>query len=123
MNAPTPSSSPIADIPLSNVVVADPMAGLPPVNCPATVLAPGASMTCTATYVVTQADMAAAVLANTATVTAQPASGSPVSDTASATVPLAVPVPAMPWPMLVFLALTLGAGAVWYLRRSARSLG
>ena len=56
---------------LPNVSVTDPMTGLSAIGCtptaPAT-LAPGADIGCTATYTVTQADVDAGSIANTATV-------------------------------------------------------
>lgn len=54
---------------LSGVRVTDPLTGLSAVSCPATSLAPGASMTCTATYTTRAADVTAAQVANTASVT------------------------------------------------------
>jgi uncharacterized repeat protein (TIGR01451 family) len=59
------------------------------ITCPQTALAPGASMTCHATYTITQADVDAGSVSNTATVTGQPPSGPAVNDTDTATVPLA----------------------------------
>ena len=54
---------------ITSFVVTDPLVGLSAVNCGAPVsLAPGATHTCTATYVVTQADVDAGVIRNKATV-------------------------------------------------------
>ncbi|MET8701711.1 hypothetical protein ABZW10_22995 [Kitasatospora sp. NPDC004723] len=66
--------------------------GTPPaITCPATEaasLAPGATMTCTATYTVTQADVDRGFVRNTATATGTPPSGPPpVSPPSEVTVP------------------------------------
>ncbi len=74
---------------LSNVAVTDPMADLSPITCtpsaPAT-LAPGAGQSCTATYTVTQADVDAGAIVNTATVSVVPSQGSSFTRNDSATV-------------------------------------
>jgi uncharacterized repeat protein (TIGR01451 family) len=74
---------------LSSVAVNDPSAG--PATCPATPLAPGQSAGCTvAAHAVTQGDVDAGVVSNTATASATAPSGSAVSSApASATVPVA----------------------------------
>ena len=73
---------------LTNVTVTDPLPGMSAITCPGTVLTPGANMTCTATYVVTQADVNAGFVTNTATAIGTPPSGlAPVSDQDSATIP------------------------------------
>nr|WP_277352197.1 isopeptide-forming domain-containing fimbrial protein [Knoellia sp. DB2414S] len=73
---------------LSNVVVSDPKVG--PVSCPSTSLASGASMTCTKTYTITQPDMDAGAVNNTATASGRPAGAvADVSATSTATTNLA----------------------------------
>ncbi|MDH3294837.1 MAG: hypothetical protein OER95_11020, partial [Acidimicrobiia bacterium] len=71
------------NVTLTDVAVTDPMAGLSALTCslasPAT-LAPGEVMTCSATYVVTQADVDAGVIQNTATLAGSDPAGSPVAD-------------------------------------------
>ncbi|MFI6286771.1 DUF6923 family protein [Streptomyces sp. NPDC051018] len=70
---------------------------LSPVTCPAGAasMAPGASFTCTATYTVTQADVDAGSIKNTATATGTPPSGPPpVSPPSEAEVP-GTPEPAL----------------------------
>ena len=56
------------------------------VSCPHAVLAPGASMTCSAVKVTTSADVAAGHFSNVATVTGEPPSGPAVRDAGTATV-------------------------------------
>ncbi|WP_162616461.1 Ig-like domain-containing protein [Xylanimonas allomyrinae] len=57
---------------LTRPQVSDPLAGLSAVDCPATqAIAPGENLACTATYQVTQADLAAGQIVNTATATLQ----------------------------------------------------
>ncbi len=67
------------EVPLSNVVVTDlpvaPAAPAPTVTCPSTTLAVGAQMTCTASYVATQADADNRAITNTARVNATDANG------------------------------------------------
>ena len=74
------------NVTLASLVVTDPKVGS--VSCPVTSLAPGASTTCTASYVLTQADVDAGHVANLATVSANPPSGNAVnaSDTTDTTV-------------------------------------
>jgi uncharacterized repeat protein (TIGR01451 family) len=74
---------------LHGVTITDPLPGLSALTCnpvaPAT-LAPGTSMTCTATYVTKQSDVDAGRVDNTATTQGLDPAGLPVSDMASATV-------------------------------------
>ena len=81
----------IGTVTLNPVTVSDPKVG--PVTCPTGALAPGASVTCTAVqYLLTQADVDAGKVENTATATGTPPSGPTVTDTDSTT----TPVPAYP---------------------------
>ena len=74
---------------LSNVVIADPLPNLSALSCvpgqPAE-LAPGASLTCTATYTITQEDINKGIVENTATVTGEGSNGDEVEDDDDATV-------------------------------------
>ncbi|MCE9622287.1 MAG: DUF11 domain-containing protein [Actinomycetia bacterium] len=74
------------NVTLTSVVVTDPLPGLSVVSCPVSTLAPAATTTCTASYAVTQADVNAGTIVNTATVSGTPPSGPPVTDTGSTTV-------------------------------------
>ncbi|MFT3970801.1 MAG: LPXTG cell wall anchor domain-containing protein [Micropruina sp.] len=74
------------NVTLTAVAVNDPKVGA--VDCPADTLAPQASMTCTATYTLTQADVDAGHVANTATATGTPPSGDPLTPSDSTDTPL-----------------------------------
>ncbi len=75
------------NVTLNAVGVSDPKIGT--VTCPGGALAPGATRTCTATYTLTQADVDAGIVDNTATATGTPPTGGPVTatDTESTSVP------------------------------------
>ncbi len=75
------------NVTLDPVTVTDPMAGLSPISCPATSLAPWVSETCTATYTTTQADVDRGSLENTGTATGTPPSGPPVTAQSSVCIP------------------------------------
>jgi uncharacterized repeat protein (TIGR01451 family) len=79
---------------LGSVAVTDPMPGLSAVTCPSSVLAPGASETCTATYTTTQADVDAGAITNTGTATGTPPTGPAVTASSSVTIP-AIQAPAI----------------------------
>ena len=79
------------NVTLDNVTITDPLPGLSALSCSpvsGSSLAPGASMTCTATYSVTQADVDAGQILNTATVDATDPGGNPIDDTDDETVPI-----------------------------------
>jgi uncharacterized repeat protein (TIGR01451 family) len=79
------------NVPLNPVTVSDPKLGA--ITCPTGALAPGASTTCTnKTYTLTQSDVDAGKVDNTATASGTPPTGSPVTATDS----VSVPVPALP---------------------------
>jgi uncharacterized repeat protein (TIGR01451 family) len=81
------------NITLGGVGVSDPLAGLSPVTCPATTLAPGAAETCTATYVTTAADVATGSITDPTMATGTTPSATVVTASASLIVPwLVAPV-------------------------------
>ncbi len=83
----------VGNVTLTSVAVDDPKLGT--IECAADTLAPGASTTCTpvsapgvpTTYTVTQADVDAGVVLNTATGTGEPPTGTPVTSTSQHRVP------------------------------------
>lgn len=73
---------------LNSLALADPK--ISGVNCPSATLAPGASLTCTKTYTITQADMDAGKIVNQATASAKGGAGTDVTATSNqVTTPLA----------------------------------
>ncbi|HUC04875.1 MAG TPA: hypothetical protein VL961_05725, partial [Acidimicrobiales bacterium] len=78
------------NVTLSSITVNDDLPGLSAVTCPDPVLAPSDSETCTATYDVTQVDLDAGSVVNTATAsgTAPGAPGPVTSDPSTVTVPV-----------------------------------
>jgi uncharacterized repeat protein (TIGR01451 family) len=70
-------------------------ASLSAISCPTTTLAPGGQVDCTATYTLTQADVDAGTLANTATATGTTPGGAAVASS-----PSTVSTPATPDPVL-----------------------
>jgi uncharacterized repeat protein (TIGR01451 family) len=93
------------NVTLTGVKVIDPMPGLSAVTCPSTTLAPGASVTCAATYTTTQADVAHGSVKNVATASAVDPHDAPMlSDPSTAIVsglPVAPPSPITPVPVPV----------------------
>jgi hypothetical protein len=69
------------DVPLHSIMLDDNKLGA--ITCPRTTLAPGQSMTCTATYTTTQRDVRAGHIDNSAIVVGHPRKGPPVIDTDS----------------------------------------
>lgn len=65
---------------LTGIALADSLVGLSTPACPVTTLAPDATTTCTASYLVTQGDLDAGRVDNTATVTATDPFGDTVTD-------------------------------------------
>jgi uncharacterized repeat protein (TIGR01451 family) len=72
------------NVTLTSIGVTDPLPGLSAIDCGGvTTLAPGGSVTCTASYTTTQADVDAGSVTNTATATGTPPTGSPVTATST----------------------------------------
>ncbi len=72
------------NVTMNNIAVADPMTGA--VSCGATTLLPTFTTTCSSTHVVTQADLDAGKIANTATVTGTDPAGNPLAPVPSNTI-------------------------------------
>ena len=72
------------NVSVSGIVVDDPL--IPSLSCPASALAPTASFTCTGSYTVTQADLDAGQVDNTASVSGTPSGGTLPPASASETV-------------------------------------
>jgi uncharacterized repeat protein (TIGR01451 family) len=85
------------NVTLTGVKVTDPMPGLSTITCPGTTLAPAASMTCTATYTTTQADVTHGSIKNVATASGtKPGGGEMTSDPSTVIVPAAPVAPVSP---------------------------
>ena len=80
------------NVTLSGVKVTDPMPGLSAITCPSTTLAPAASMTCTATYTTTQADVAVGSIKNVATASAVDPDSAPMLSVSSTVIIPSVPM-------------------------------
>jgi large repetitive protein len=78
---------------LRNVVVTDPL--LPSLSCSVATLAPAATQTCTASYIVTQADVDRGTLVNTATVRGISPRGTNITDTGTVTADMPAAAPAI----------------------------
>lgn len=113
---------------LSDVVIDDPLPGLSELTCEPGVLAPGGQLTCTATYRVTQADLDASGVDNTATATGTGPAGDQVTDTDSVKVPGQPREGEIPSAgagnvaalgVLALLLMGLGTGLVYARRRSS----
>jgi uncharacterized repeat protein (TIGR01451 family) len=76
---------------VSDIEVTDDGPGTPKVTCPDTTLEPGDSLTCTATYKTTPADVKAGRITNTATVTGRGPDGAPVTATSNRVTLVACP--------------------------------
>ena len=86
----------MGNVTLSSATVTDPMSGLSAIDCGNSSnviasLAPGATVTCTATYTTTQADVDAGSISNIGSVEASPPSGPEVSDSSPLTLSFVAP--------------------------------
>jgi len=86
------------DVPLQGVTVTDPLPGLPAVSCPGTSLAAGASMTCTARYTITAADVRRGHVTSTGTVTGETPDRTRVRDQSTLTLSFTGVRPSHPGP-------------------------
>jgi uncharacterized repeat protein (TIGR01451 family) len=86
---------------LTSVSITDPLPGLSAIVCPSSRLAVGAHETCTATYVITSADVAAGTVTNEATVQAQGMRAGAVSLSRASSIIVQVPAPIVPVPVPV----------------------
>jgi len=78
------------NVALTSVAVVDLMTGVSAVSCPSTTLAPAATFTCTASYIVTSANVTGADIVNEANASGQPPTGVRVEDTATVSTPTVV---------------------------------
>ena len=77
------------NVTLTNVVVSDPLLTPPSATCAS--VSPEGTCVLTGTYVVTQADVAAGTIVNTASVTGNPPTGATVTETSAVTTPITLP--------------------------------
>ena len=89
------------NVTLTSVSITDPLSGLSAIVCPSSKLAVGAHETCTATYVITSADVAAGTVTNEATAHARGLSAGTVSLSRESVVIVQVPAPIVPVPVPV----------------------
>lgn len=75
------------NVTLSQIAITDDLAGVSAVSCPQSMVEPAATMTCTATYAATQADLDGGMIHNEAALSAAPPAGDPLQRTADVEVP------------------------------------
>ncbi|MCP4123935.1 MAG: DUF11 domain-containing protein, partial [Bacteroidetes bacterium] len=68
------------NVTIDNLVLSDPKADAGSISCPYSILASGASMTCTASHTITEAEILAGSVVNIATANGQDPADNPVSD-------------------------------------------